>query len=209
MEQEIAAGGPFAKMVQKVTPDVAAIFNGHTHKQYAWDAPVPDAAGQPTGKTRPIVQTGNYGEFIGQIQLTIDTRTMSVTGYKAGNVQRTTSAAQPAADLVAQYPRVAAVKAIVDKALADAAVVGNQPVGKVTADITTAFAGSPAVRDDRAQRVHPRQPGGGLPGGCAEGAGTSAPPKSASSTRAACATSCTTRPTAPSRTPRPTRCCRS
>ena len=38
LEQEIAAGGPFAKMVQKVTPDVAAIFNGHTHKQYAWDA---------------------------------------------------------------------------------------------------------------------------------------------------------------------------
>ena len=150
LEQEIAAGGPFAKMVQKVTPDVAAIFNGHTHKQYSWDAPVLDAAGQPTGKTRPIVQTGNYGEFIGQIQLTIDTKTMSVTGYKAGNVQRTTSAAQPAADLVAQYPRVAAVKTIVDKALADAAVVGNQPVGKVTADITTAFAGSPAVRDDRA-----------------------------------------------------------
>ncbi len=150
LEQEVAAGGPFAKMVQKVTPDVAAIFNGHTHKQYSWDAPVLDSAGQPTGKTRPIVQTGNYGEFIGQIQLTIDTKTMSVTGYKAGNVQRTTSAAQPAADLVAQYPRVAAVKAIVDKALADAAVVGNQPVGKVTADITTAFAGSPAVRDDRA-----------------------------------------------------------
>ena len=150
LEQEVAAGGPFAKMVQKVTPDVAAIFNGHTHKQYSWDAPVLDPAGQPTGKTRPVVQTGNYGEFIGQIQLTIDTKTMSVTGYKAGNVQRTTSAAQPAADLVAAYPRVAAVKTIVDKALADAAVVGNQPVGKVTADITTAFAGSPAVRDDRA-----------------------------------------------------------
>jgi 5'-nucleotidase len=45
---------------------------------------------------------------------------------------------------------VAAVKAIVDKAVADAAVIGNQPVGKATADITTAFAGSPAVRDDRA-----------------------------------------------------------
>src|SRR6478735_5485266 len=146
LEQEIAAGGPFAKMVQKVTPDVAAIFNGHTHKQYAWDAPVLDSAGQPTGKTRPIVQTGNYGEFIGQIQLTIDTKTMSVTGYKAANVKRTTDAA---AGLVATYPRVAAVKAIVDKAVADAAVIGNQPVGKVTADITTAFGGSPAVRDDR------------------------------------------------------------
>ena len=78
---------------------------------------------------------------------------MSVTGYKAGNVKRTTSADQPAADLVAKYPRVAAVKTIVDKALADAAVVGNQPVGKVTADITTAFtpatATTPASRDDR------------------------------------------------------------
>ncbi len=143
LAQEVAAGGPFAKMVTEVTPDVAAIFNGHTHKQYAWDAPVPGVE----GKTRPIVQTGNYGEFIGQIQLTIDTKTMSVTGYKAANVKRTTD---PAAGLVAAYPRVAAVKAIVDKAVADAAVIGNQPVGKVTADITTAFAGSPAVRDDRA-----------------------------------------------------------
>ncbi|MDQ0754264.1 ExeM/NucH family extracellular endonuclease [Arthrobacter sp. B3I4] len=143
LEQEVAAGGPFAKMVQEVTPEVAAIFNGHTHKQYAWDAPVPGVE----GKTRPIVQTGNYGEFIGQIQLTIDTKTMSVTGYKAANVKRSTD---PAADLVASYPRVAAVKAIVDKAVADAAVIGSQPVGKVTADITTAFAGSPAVRDDRA-----------------------------------------------------------
>jgi 5'-nucleotidase len=55
---------------------------------------------------------------------------------------------------VTKYPRVAAVKAIVDKAVADAAVIGNQPVGKVTADITTAFtpatATSPASRDDRA-----------------------------------------------------------
>ncbi|MDN4642916.1 ExeM/NucH family extracellular endonuclease [Arthrobacter sp. PsM3] len=150
LAQEVAAGGPFAKMVTGVTPDVAAIFNGHTHKQYSWDAPVPGVE----GKTRPIVQTGNYGEFIGQIQLTIDTKTMSVTSYKAGNVKRTTSADQPAADLVAAYPRVAAVKSIVDKALADAAVVGNQPVGSVTADITTAFtpatATTPAARDDRA-----------------------------------------------------------
>ena len=80
---------------------------------------------------------------------------MQVTGYKAGNVKRTVPTdTETAADLVAKYPRVAAVKAIVDKALADAAVIGNQPVGKVTADITTAFtpatATSPASRDDRA-----------------------------------------------------------
>ncbi len=146
LEQEVAAGGPFAKLVTETSPDVDAIFTGHTHKEYAWNAPVPGDA----GKTRPIVQTGNYGENIGQIQLTVDTATKEVTASKAGNVKRTTDAA---AGLVAAYPRVAAVDAIVKQALADAAVIGNQPVGAVTADITTAFspdpAGGPAKRDDR------------------------------------------------------------
>jgi 5'-nucleotidase len=79
----------------------------------------------------------------------VDTATKQVTAYKAGNVKRTTD---PAADLVAAYPRVAAVDAIVKQALADAAVIGNQPVGAVTADITTAFttdAAGVAKRDDR------------------------------------------------------------
>ncbi|MHC6228436.1 ExeM/NucH family extracellular endonuclease [Arthrobacter sp. MMS24-T111] len=145
LEQEVAAGGPFAKLVTETSPEVDAIFTGHTHKEYAWDAPVPGAA----GKTRPIVQTGNYGENVGQIQLTVDTATKRVTGYKAGNVKRTTDAA---AELVAAYPRVAAVDAIVKRALADASVVGNQPIGSVTKDITTAFttdATGGAKRDDR------------------------------------------------------------
>jgi 5'-nucleotidase len=147
LEQEVAAGGPFAKVVFETSADVDAIFNGHTHKEYAWDAPVPGVE----GKTRPIVQTGSFGENIGQIQLTVDTKTKEVTGYKAANVKRTTD---DAAELMAAYPRVAAVDAIVEKALADAAVVGNQQVGKVTADITTAFTPAtetiPAKRDDRA-----------------------------------------------------------
>jgi 5'-nucleotidase len=151
LEQEVAAGGPFAKLVNETTPDVAAIFTGHTHKEYAWDAPLLDANGQPTGKTRPIVQTGNYGENVGSVTLTIDTATKTVTGYKAAVVDRTTDTSE---SLVAAYPRVAAVKAIVDKALAEAAVIGNQPVGAVTADITTAFTPDPAggapKRDDRA-----------------------------------------------------------
>jgi 5'-nucleotidase len=147
LEQEVAAGGPFARLVTETSADVDAIFNGHTHKEYAWDAPVPGVA----GKTRPIVQTGNHGENIGQIRLTVDTRTKAVTGYKAGNVQRTTDAAE---DLVAAFPRAAAVDAILRKALAGAAEIGNQPVGNVTADITTAFTSAtdtiPAKRDDRA-----------------------------------------------------------
>ncbi len=140
IEEEIAAGGAFAEIVTETSPLVDAIFTGHTHKQDAWDGPVPGAAGE----TRPILQTGSYGEFVGQVTLTVDTATGDVDSYTARNVARTT--AEDAA-LVASYPRVAEVKGIVDAALAEAAVIGEQPVGSVTADITTAFTGT--ARDDR------------------------------------------------------------
>jgi 5'-nucleotidase len=151
LEDEIAAGGPFAALVQDTDPRVAAIFTGHTHKQYAWDAPVPGAA----GKTRPIVQTGNYGEFLGHVSLTVDTESFEVTDYTVENVARTTT---PAAELIATYPAVAEVDMIVDAALAEAEEIGAQPIGKVTADVTTAFAGGSYTngvytggnRDDRA-----------------------------------------------------------
>ena len=94
---------------------------------------------------------------------------------------------------MAAYPRVAAVKTIVDKALADAAVVGNQPVGSVTADITTAFTPAtdhPGARDDRASES---TLGNLVADSLRDGVPrTWAAPRSASSTRAACATSCTT-----------------
>lgn len=134
IEEEIAAGGPFASLVQDTDPRIAAIFTGHTHKQYAWDAPVPGAAGE----TRPIIQTGNYGEFLGHVSLTVDTETFDVTDYTAENVARTST---PAAELIADYPVVAEVDSIVDAALAEAQEIGAQPIGKVTADVTTAFAG--------------------------------------------------------------------
>jgi 5'-nucleotidase len=140
LDKEVAAGGAFADIVTKTSAKVSAIFTGHTHKQYAWDAPVPGVA----GATRPIVQTGSYGENIGQITLSVDGDTRKVTGHTAANVARTTDADDA---LVAAYPRVAEVKTIVDKALADAAVIGNQKIGSVTADITTAYIGG--ARDDR------------------------------------------------------------
>jgi 5'-nucleotidase len=160
LEQEVAAGGAFASIVTQTSPKVAAIFTGHTHKMYAWDAPVPGA----DGTTRPILQTGSYGANIGQIQLTIDPTSKAVTSYVSHNVARTTTAD---ADLVATYPRVAQVKTIVDDALAAAAEIGNQKIGSVTEDITTAFVGgsfvngvytpggfdgngAPVGRDDRA-----------------------------------------------------------
>ncbi|WP_207392770.1 Ig-like domain repeat protein [Aeromicrobium sp. IC_218] len=141
LEQEVADGGAFADIVTKTDASVDAIFTGHTHKEYAWNAPVPGKA----GKTRPVVQTGSYGERIGQVQLKVDPDTGDVVSYTAGNVGRTTTAD---ADLVAAFPRVAQVKTIVDDALADAKALGEKPVATVSADITTAYTGS--SRDDRA-----------------------------------------------------------
>ncbi|WP_243696948.1 ExeM/NucH family extracellular endonuclease [Labedella endophytica] len=151
LEEEIAEDGVFTDIVTKTSAAVDVIFTGHTHKQYAWDAPIPGVEGE----TRPVLQTGNYGEFIGNVVLTLDPATGEVQSYVAKNVPRTTVADDV---LVATYPRVAEVKAIVDAALAEAAVIGNQPKGSVTADITTAFGGGSYVdgkwtggtRDDRA-----------------------------------------------------------
>ncbi|MCC4266799.1 lamin tail domain-containing protein [Microbacterium schleiferi] len=142
IEDEIAAGGAFAKIVTQTSAAVDAIFTGHTHKEYAWDGPVPGS-----DRTRPILQTGSYGENIGQVRLWIDPVTGSVNDYDVRNVARTTSAD---ATLTSAYPRVAAVKTIVDAALAQADVVGSQQVGSVTADITTAFVGD--KRDDRSSQ---------------------------------------------------------
>ncbi|QCB95326.1 ExeM/NucH family extracellular endonuclease [Cellulomonas shaoxiangyii] len=137
LEEEVAAGGAFADIVTETSAAVDAIFTGHTHKQYAWQAPVPGEDG-----TRPVLQTGSYGELLGKVVLTYDRESGEVTASTAENVPRTTTAD---AELVAAYPRVAAVQAIVAAALAHAAEVGNQPVGSVTADITTAYTGGTFV----------------------------------------------------------------
>lgn len=136
-EEEIAAGGVFAEIATETSAEVDAIFTGHTHKEYAWNIPVPGEA----GRTRPVLQTGSYGENIGQIVLTVDSATGEVEAYRQRNVAR-------AATENLAFPRVAEVKEITDAALAEAEEIGNQPVGEITADITTAYSGG--RRDDRA-----------------------------------------------------------
>ena len=148
LEQEVAAGGAFAQIVNETSPAVDAIFTGHTHKEYAWDAPVPGEA----GVTRPIIQTGDYGENLGEVTLTYDPATDQVTAHTEKNIPRLVAPviagntpaqneAAFAAQLVATYPRVAQVSTIVTAALAYADTVGSVPVGSVTADITTAYTG--------------------------------------------------------------------
>ncbi|MFS0734875.1 choice-of-anchor I family protein [Microbacterium sp. 1P10UB] len=150
LEAELAKGGDFARIVQETSPAVDAIFTGHTHKKYAWAAPVPGEA----AKTRPILQTGSYGENIGRITLSLDAETGEVLSHTERNIARTTIDDAVLAD---RYPRVAEVKTIADAALGVATEIGNRKVAEMSSDITTAFSGGSFVdgiwtggkRDDR------------------------------------------------------------
>ncbi|MGE3619755.1 MAG: ExeM/NucH family extracellular endonuclease [Acidimicrobiia bacterium] len=137
LEDQVAASAVFARIVNDTSPVVDAIFTGHTHQPYAWEAPVPG-----TSATRPVVQTGNYGELVGEVVLSVDSASGEVLAHAQRNVARTTT---PAAELIAGYPRVAEVAGIVEAALDHAAEIGEVVVGTAAADITTAYSGGAFV----------------------------------------------------------------
>ena len=137
LAQQVAAGGAFADIVQDTAGEVDAIFTGHTHMDYAWDAPAPG------GGTRPIIQTGSYASNLGQVQLGFDPATRKVTQYSVTNVP--TGAVTPECEADAAYTSAAQ---IVDDAVADAAVLGKTVIGEVSDDITTAVK-TDGGRDDR------------------------------------------------------------
>ena len=142
------ASPTFKKIVQGTDPEVDAIFTGHTHQKYAYN-----------DGTRPIVQTGSYGENIGKVVVSVGASS-EVTGAVGSTVARVAPPSSTPADqvnavsaaidtdLINTYPRVAEVNTITKAAIDAAKVPGSVPVGTVTADITTAFKGT--ERDDRA-----------------------------------------------------------
>lgn len=117
----------FNALVSDVSPSVDVIFNGHTHALYTEDAAT-------TGGTRNISQAGSYGGGLTRVELGIDPTTKQVVEYANTYVP----AAAPAGACLTD-PLYLEAKAIVDAAVAEASVLGAVPVGKVTADITTAF----------------------------------------------------------------------
>lgn len=131
----------FRSIVQDTAATVDVIFNGHTHKPYSWLAPAPAGSEQAV---RPVVQSGQYAENVSQVVVQIDPATGAATFPTVQNVARTTALAT---DLIAAYPRVAEVNAVTTAALEQAKVIGREPLGEITGDITTAFNGT--ARDDR------------------------------------------------------------
>ena len=133
-------GGPsFDKIVNETSADVAAIFNGHTHQAYLYQAPVPGLA----GATRPIVETGSYGANLGVVTLV-----KGADGRWAADVDRSKMVATPKS-VAADAPCAAdATYQAAAKIADDATKIGDQKsqavVGSLTGDVTTAYDASNA-----------------------------------------------------------------
>jgi 5'-nucleotidase len=110
LDEAKAASASFTDIVDNTSANVSVIFNGHTHMTYAWT--------DPNHSNRPIVQAASYGTNLGKVVLTVDNTSKAITSATGSVLTRA-----GAENLT--YSRVAAVKTIVDAALAHAAVVGN------------------------------------------------------------------------------------
>ncbi|MEJ5913288.1 ExeM/NucH family extracellular endonuclease [Pseudokineococcus sp. 1T1Z-3] len=139
LEEQLALDNAFTDMVEGVSPEVDAIFTGHTHQTYAWQVPVPG-----TDRTRPVVQGGAYADNLSRITLTVDRESGEVTASTVENLELTDV---PEEELVATYPRVAAIAETVAAAEAVADEIGSEVLGSLTADITRAF--DAGGREDR------------------------------------------------------------
>ncbi|MEO6502664.1 MAG: ExeM/NucH family extracellular endonuclease [Jatrophihabitantaceae bacterium] len=113
----------FGKIVTGVNDNVDAIVSGHTHLAYNHSVTVPSwvSQGRPV-TTRPVVSAGQYGYNLDQLLFTVDSDG-KVVGLQQNILPLVKSPA---------YPTDAPTQAIVDKAVADAAVLGAQPLGQIT-----------------------------------------------------------------------------
>ncbi|MDQ3790081.1 MAG: ExeM/NucH family extracellular endonuclease, partial [Actinomycetota bacterium] len=111
----------------RASADIDAILSGHTHQPYAFQIPVPG-----TDRTRPVLQAEDYGVKLGKVTLSIDPATKTVVSSNAELLNVTGAPSNPeVADLVA-------------RAKANAAELGKQPLGKITADIKRAYSSTGA-----------------------------------------------------------------
>ena len=126
LEAAEASNAEFKKLVTEADASVDALLTGHTHLASNFNAPVP---GDPE-RTRPVLQAGNYGSYVGQIKLESD---------GAGNWTTSSSDLLPTEDKDYASPVVDEVKQIVADAEEQAKGPGSVVEGTITEDITRAF----------------------------------------------------------------------
>jgi 2',3'-cyclic-nucleotide 2'-phosphodiesterase (5'-nucleotidase family) len=119
--EDLASDPVFGQFIN-ASANIDAIFSGHTHQPYAFQAPIPG-----TTRTRPVIQAGEYGKLISKVTLTVDAATGDVVASTGSLID------------VVGAPSNAAVAGVVDAAVANAAVLGAKPLGSITADVKRAY----------------------------------------------------------------------
>ena len=119
--------GPATAIAKAVTPEVDAIFTGHSHQQY--NCSIPDPAGNP----RPVIQGLSFGRLLSVVDLTIDLRTRDVVR------DRTVASNQVVTRDVTPDP---VVQQLVTDAVTKSAPIANRTVGTISADLTRVAAPS-------------------------------------------------------------------
>lgn len=109
----------FGALAVGVSRDIDAIVSAHTHQTYACDVPV-----EGTDGTRPVIQASEYGKALGQLELVYDTaaeRLLSIEGSTF--------------PLEGAYPADAGIAEMVAGYVAEADVIGAEPIGEISGDI--------------------------------------------------------------------------
>lgn len=112
----------FGEIVNGVNANVDAIVSAHTHQLYDHDIVVPG-----TTKVRPVIQSAEYGENFGHLDLSVDPETGELLSISAEILP-----------LFGAYPPDPEVAAIVAAAAAVAKELGSVKVGEITADFNRA-----------------------------------------------------------------------
>jgi 2',3'-cyclic-nucleotide 2'-phosphodiesterase (5'-nucleotidase family) len=119
------AGTTWGNIVTGVNENVDAIVSGHTHLAYNCSFPVQQWVDDGRAVTeRPVVSAGQYGQNLNQLVFSVDDTTGEIVGLT-----------QDLLPLLGNYPADPVVEAIVADAVADAEVLGAEPLG----DIERAF----------------------------------------------------------------------
>ena len=123
------------RIVNGADENIDAIISGHTHLAYNHSIPVPAWVAEGRAVTsRPVVSAGQYGYNLNQLLFTVNFAG-EVTGVQQKILPLTTSTTTgtpPVTTVTPNYPADPATKTIVDKAVADAAVLGAVALGQIT-----------------------------------------------------------------------------
>lgn len=122
----------FDRIVNETHPDVEAIINGDSHKTYAFEG-IQEAK---TERTRPIIQAGASGAFVGSVTLKLNADGTDWIAVEAPQLIATEGKDLAAC---ADSKVYADATSISNAALDKAEIIGAEQVGTIGGDITTSW----------------------------------------------------------------------